>query len=327
MAFVLRLFIALIVLGSGLRVFGSTDPAAQQLLISARQKANLFEGQNNPFQLDVDFIAQQRVPSRGHLTLKWKEKDKWWDKVVMGDFEQIEVRNGDKLYTKRNINFTPARIKELTSLLHFGDGSETLLVKKQRERTENGTRLLCLRVDGKVRGKNHEVCLSFVSHDIVSDDWQEPPDQKRTELYKDYVDFGGHRYPRNLELIVNGSKVITATVGELTNAAIDQSLLVAPDGAIERRQCADMKHAIPLNTPEPMYPKSASENGLTGDTTVAMTVLADGSVSDVQLIGTAARSMDEATLRTLKGWKFKPAMCGADPVISDFEVIVSFRLR
>ena len=76
-----------------------------------------------------------------------------------------------------------------------------------------------------------------------------------------------------------------------------------------------------------MYPQSASQNKLTGDTTVAMTVLTDGSVSDIRLIGSATHSMDDASLQTLKGWKFKPAMCGSEPVVSDIEVVVSFRLQ
>ena len=76
-----------------------------------------------------------------------------------------------------------------------------------------------------------------------------------------------------------------------------------------------------------MYPQSASQNKLMGDTAVAMTVVTDGSVSDVQLVGTATRSMDDATLHTLKAWKFRPAMCGSEPVISDIEVVVSFRLQ
>ncbi|PYT78543.1 MAG: hypothetical protein DMG42_00430 [Acidobacteria bacterium] len=113
----------------------------------------------------------------------------------------------------------------------------------------------------------------------------------------------------------------------LTTAAFDEKLLVAPKGAIERRLCADMKHAVPVRTPDPLYPRSASQNRLMGDTTVAMTVLTDGSVTDIQLVGSAARSMDDATLLTLKSWKFKPAMCGSEPVVSDIEVVVSFRLR
>ena len=76
-----------------------------------------------------------------------------------------------------------------------------------------------------------------------------------------------------------------------------------------------------------MYPKSASQNKIGGDTIVAMTVLTDGSVTDIQLVGTSARSLDEASLNTLRKWKFKPAMCGAEPVVSDIQVVVSFRME
>ena len=245
----------------------------------------------------------------------------------MGDFEQIEIRNGDRQYTSRNLSFTPVRIGELISLLQFAESSEGLLAKKQKERVENGIEMACIRVEREARGKTHEVCVNSASHEIVSDEWQEPPDERRREQYSDYFDFGGHRYPRKLQLLVNGIEVITAAVDSLTTTAFDQTLLVSPKGAIERRQCADMKHAVPVKTPDPMYPKSASQNKLMGDTTVAMTVLADGSVTDIQLVGRAARSMDDVTLQTLKSWRFKPAMCGAEPVVSDIEVVVSFRLQ
>jgi len=306
---------------------GSTNPAAQQLLIAAKQQASLFHDDDSPLQLDVDFVAQMTAPAQGHLTLKWGAKDRWWRKIVMGDFEQIEIRNGDRLYTSRNIAFEPVRIGELVSLLQFAEGSEGLLVKKERRRVENGVELTCLQVEGeKIRGK-HEVCVNSASHEILSEEWQEPPDQRRREEYSDYFDFVGHRYPRKLQLIVNGSKVITANVSNLAAAGFDQSLLVAPKGAIERRKCKDMKHATPVKTPDPMYPRSASQNKLMGDTTVAMTVLTDGSVTDIQLVGSAGRSMDDATLQTLKTWRFKPAMCGTEPVVSDIEVVVSFRLE
>jgi TonB family protein len=305
---------------------GTANPALQQLLVTARQQASLFHDQNSPIQLDVDFLAQINVPTQGHLTLKWQAKDRWWRRIVIGDFEQTEIRNGDRLYTSRNLSFTPVRIGELISLLQFAEGSEGLLARNKKERIENGIDMVCIRVEGASRGKTHEVCVDSVSRDILSDEWREPPDERRREQYSDYFDFGGHRYPRKLQLLVNGLKVVTANVDNLTTAAFEQTLLVAPKGAIERRQCADMKHAVPVRTPDPMYPKSARENKLTGDTTIAMTVLTDGSVSGIRLVGSAARSMDDASLQTLKSWRFKPAMCGSEPVVSDIEVVVSFRL-
>ena len=245
----------------------------------------------------------------------------------MGGFEQISIQDGDRLYTSRNAGFTPIRIRELTGLIHFAGGPEGLAAKKLKQRVENGISMNCLQViHQNFKGEPHEVCVNATSHDILSEEWHEKPDELRREQFMDYSDFGGHRYPRELQLQVNGSRAITVTITSLTTATFDEGLLTPPKGAIERRQCADLKHAVPVKTPDPMYPKSASQNKLMGDVAVAMTVLTDGSVTDIQLIGGAAHSMDDATLQTLKGWKFKPATCGTEPIVSDIEVIVSFRL-
>jgi TonB family protein len=310
-------------------VLGATDPAAQELLVTAKQQASLFHNQDSPFQLDVDFVLQMNVPAHGHLSLKWAAKDRWWRRIDMQEFKQIEIRNGDRLYTTRNIDFTPIRIGELVSLLQFAEGSESLVVKKQKQRREDGgIEITCLQVgQDKTKAKPHEVCVDPASHEILRDEWQEPPDERRKEEYLDYFDFAGHHYPRKLRLFVNGSTVITANIQNVATTSFDDGLLLPPKGAIERRQCSDMKHAVPVKTLEPAYPRSASDNRLMGDTAVAMTVMTDGSVNDIRLIGTSTHSMDDATLQTLKGWKFKPAMCGTEPVISDIEVVVSFRLQ
>jgi TonB family protein len=165
------------------------------------------------------------------------------------------------------------------------------------------------------------------SREIVTDEWKEEPDERFRKEYSDYSEFRGFRYPRKIEQFENGIKTITAHVLNLTTSPIDEALLVPPKGSIERRQCADMKHPVPIKNPDPLYPRSAVDNRLMGKTIVSMTVLADGSVGDIQLIGSAGQSMDDATLRTLKGWTFKPAMCGADPVVSDISVEVNFQLR
>lgn len=311
-----------------LPLLGSTDPTAQQLLVTAKEQASLYRDQASPFELDIGFIVQINAPIQGRLTLKWEASDRWWRKIVMGDFEQIDIRNGEKLHTSRNIEFTPVRVRELISLLEFAEGSEHLVVEKQKQRLESGIEMTCLRVEHKdINDRADEICVDPATHEILSDNWQEPPDERHSELYSDYFGFGAHRYPRKLELRVNGIRLITANVDSLTTVSFDETLLSPPKGAIERRRCADMKHAIPLKTPNPMYPKSAKQNRMMGDTAVAMTVLTDGSVTDIHLVGSAARSMDDVTMQTIKSWRFKPAMCGTEPVISDITAVVSFRLH
>lgn len=326
--FMKKLALATLFLFGSCPLMAGADPAAQKLLITAEHQANLFQHDASPFQLDIDFHAQVQVPTQGHLTLKWEADDRWWRKITMGDFQQTDVRNGDKRYTSRNLRFTPVRIKVLLGLVHLAEDPEGLQVKKQKRRVEAGIEITRLQVRRENDGSEpHELCVNPSSYEILSDEWKEPPDGGGRAQYSDYFEFRTHRYPRKLELFVNGIKAITASVDSLTSAPLDQALLVAPKGAIERRQCADMKHAVPVKTPDPIYPKSAKENRLMGDTTVSLTVLADGSVDDIQLIGSATQSMDSATLQVLKGWKFKPAMCGTEPVVSDIDVVVSFRLQ
>ena len=305
----------------------ATDNTAQELLATAKKTSSLFQDENKPFQMDVGFSGQVNTPVQGHFTLKWQTPARWWRKISMANFEQIDIRIDDKLYTSRNLDFTPIRVRELIALLEFAERPENTRIKKQKEQTENGVSLLCLHLESKKWVKDRELCLNSTSHEIVSEDWLEPPDQRRRERFTEYFDFGNLRFPRKLELIVNGSRAIAANVESLTASPFDDSLLRPPKGALERRQCKDMVHPIPVRTPDPMYPKSASQNKISGDTVVAMTVFADGTVGDIQVIGSAARSMDEATLQTLKGWKFKPAMCGSEPVVSDIEVVVSFRVN
>jgi TonB family protein len=150
---------------------------------------------------------------------------------------------------------------------------------------------------------------------------------EQVERYSNYADFQAYRYPRKLELDAKGRKIIIATVTGLTMSAFDRALLVPPDGAIERRHCKDMTTPVAISTPEPQYPPSASLSRIMADNSVNFTIETDGSVSHVHLLRGSIQPMDDATLEAVRGWRFKPAMCGTEPVVSDLTVSVSFRLR
>ena len=87
----------------------------------------------------------------------------------------------------------------------------------------------------KVQGKAHQVCINPVSDAIVSDEWQEPPDERRREPYGDYFDFEGHRYQRK---VGTASEREQSSYGEPGDT--DDGCVVAPKGAIEPRLCADL---------------------------------------------------------------------------------------
>jgi TonB family protein len=321
-----QLIMAAILFGAVCSAAAGGDDATQDLLTRAEQQADLFSEEAGPFQLDVNFVMQTQPPIEGQLSLKWQGHDRWWRSIVAGDFRQIDVRNGEKLFTSRNYSSTPLRILELLELLQFAHPDDTSATK-QSQRSENGVQLTCIKVrNPRVGDDSKDICVNPSSYEISSNEWKDSPDVRRREEFADYFEFRAHRYPRELQLLVNGNKSITAHVNKLVTAPLEDALLTPPKDAIERRQCPGMRHAVPIKTPDPAYPTSAKDHHVLGDTFVSITVLTDGSVGNVQLLESSTQSLDDATLKTLRGWKFKPATCGTEPIVSDLAVKVSFRL-
>jgi TonB family protein len=304
---------------------GEDRAALQQLLVSASQRSQLAHDPSGPYQLDVEFDTQQLVPAHGHLTLKWEADDRWWRRTDLGDFHQIEVKNGQWHFISRNANFTPLRVKELIELLAFAYDAGDYTAKKSKRRTENGVEMNCIRIqiNGSIED-SHEVCLSAGSNDIVLDELKVAPNVQRRAQFSDYFDFSTHRYPRKLELIQNSSEVIKAQVIALTSAAFDESLFNPAPGAIARRECDGMKPAHPLKSLNLSYPVAAQKSGIGGTATFTVTVLEDGSVGDIEFEETAGKVLDANILKTIRATKFAPAMCGPEPVTADIDIEVDF---
>jgi TonB family protein len=296
----------------------------QQLLISACQRSQLAYNPSGPYVLDVDFVAQTNVPERGHMTLKWEANDRWWRQIDLGEFHQTEVKKGEWHYTSRNASFTALRATDLIELLRFAYEAARLTAKKEKHRTENGVEMNCIEVDHKgLPEGSHEICLSAGLNDILLDNLQFSKNVQRRAQFSDYFDFGAHRYPRKLELIEDSSKVITANIVNLQSAPFDESLLAPPSGGVARRECDGMKHAMPVKALNFQRPLSADKR-IGGTVAVTLTVQTDGTVSDVQFEETAGQMLDTVTLKALRSAKFAPAMCGSEPVVSDFIFRVDF---
>ncbi len=294
------------------------DPA--ELFKTAQQQRDIFSDLATPLELQLNFVAQLNVPAPGHLTLRWAAKDRWWSKVTMGDFEQIRIRNGEWTYTVRNAAFTPVRVQQLMELI--GLPSETSYIgKKAKQRTENGISLTCVQTepDG-YKHEQREICLDAASNDILRVTLPGQGDGKDREFYQDYFLFQGHRYPHRMVYEEFASRVIKADVATLIATPFDDRLLVPPPGAIERRTCKGMTHPVPIKKPDaPFVGVGNSTDRMT------LTILTDGSVGDVQLIARGGQKMDQTYMKLFRQWKFRPAMCGNEPVVADIQIETNVR--
>jgi hypothetical protein len=216
---------------------------AQQTLSMAQRQSDLLGGAGEPFQLGMDFVADVKTgvgPSTGHLELKWEAKDRWWRQIEMGGFKLTEIRVGSKLYTSRNAGYTPLAVREFLSLLEFSQVDQRrnqLVVKEQKRCKKGGVKAFCIKGElAADSNERHDIVVSATDSQILSDDWKIAPDQTRKEEFSKWVALDKYRYyPRELQLSVNGDKIVTASVTSLTTAPFDETLLIPPQGALASR--------------------------------------------------------------------------------------------
>ncbi len=295
------------------------------LEIASRQAA-LLEDSDRPFVMDLDFTVQVNPPLQGHMRLRWEAKDRWWSRVSMGKFEQIKFQTGEWTYTLRNVDFTPIQVRDLFDLLHVGYVYNKLVPQAGNPRREGGANQDCLKAhnpDPIYKRESFEICVDSTTHDVVSQtrtDVGYAKDDVAREQFSDFVDFGGHRYPRKLESLRNGQLVMSATVMGLQESPLDPKLLVPPAGAIERRVCPDkFKGAESIEDPMPSAVRGHFKRI---ETAAEVTIMTDGSVGHVAIVQSAGPTEDEAAIEALKRWTFKPAMCGTEPVVADqYEIL------
>lgn len=299
-------------------VFAGDRPAAQNLLDLAAGQARLLEDSAHPFVMDVDFTAQVNAPVQGHLRLRWESKERWWSKVSLRGFEQVKFQVGERTWTVRNANFTPTQIRDLFNLLHVATRYDKLVARKEKQRVEHGVHFDCIEAQPlESKSEHREICLDPTTHDILSEARDFGYGEAQRAEYGDFTDFDGHRYPRRLKFQKDGKEVVSATLTGLEEEPLDAKLLVPPAGAFERRECANEIPPHPLTTPQ------ANTGQEPGESEYELTILTDGSVGEVQIVGKSGRIDDGAVMAALRKTRFKPAMCGADPVIA--EIVVSFR--
>ncbi len=237
------LLTTVLVLASVQALLAASDPPAQQVLATAQSQANILGGQGEPFQLGMDFIADVKTgagPSSGHFELKWEAKDRWWRQTDLGGFRLTEIRVGNKLYTSRNAGYTPLAVREFLSLLEFAQVDQRrnqLVIKEQKRCKKDGVKALCIKGElATDANERHEMVVSAAGSEILSDDWSASPDHRRREEFSNWVALDKYRYyPRKLQLTVNGDKIVTASVTNLTTAPFDETLLIPPQGAVVSR--------------------------------------------------------------------------------------------
>lgn len=84
---------------------------------------------------------------------------------------------------------------------------------------------------------------------------------------------------------------------------------------------------VEIHRPAPQYPPSAQRAGVQGIVVLRGIVRADGTIRSVEVMRSLERTLDEAALRAVRQWRFRPAMYLGKPIDVQYTVTVRFRLH
>jgi TonB family protein len=303
-----------------------TDPAYQQLLTDAASLVNLRCSEGKPFELMAEFTARTDQPRSGHLTLRWSAKDLWSEDILAGDYFEHDVRKGDNLYIDRNAPFTPVFVRDIRELLSpLCADSSKWKIRKKAPRTFESVTAQCLEAKFSSPEDRRDICIDPASKDLLSITMPDraPPQE---DVFSSAEPFGNLRIPRHSQRFWKDQQTLDLKVLVLQEKSFEASAFTPRPGSIVRRQCENMKPPVLIHQVEPVFSEEARQKRVNGTVSLQVTVLPAGSVDSVQFMQRAGAGLDEAAESAVKRYKFKPAMCGSEPVAADIIIEVEFRL-
>jgi periplasmic protein TonB len=99
-----------------------------------------------------------------------------------------------------------------------------------------------------------------------------------------------------------------------------------PSGAQEEIELDYDTPPRPIKLSKPRYPRAAFESGLEGTVVVEITIDSRGRVAKAR-VKESATGLDEAALKCVAKWRFRPAIKAGKPVATLANAPVMFRIK
>jgi hypothetical protein len=312
-AFLFVIFLA----AASLLARSQEDQTPAKLLGAAQEQSDIFNHAPHPFLLQADLTVQLAAPIQGRLTIHWQAKNHWRRELEFGPYKETVVRVGEWEYAQRNMGFAPLRATQVVDLLEFAKQDAHIAARSAKTRNSKGVMLTCMGLESTISSGHFKVCADSATHEILSyNPWPYDLDGGNAE-FSSYAGIEGMQFPEHLVLRMAGQgPVVTVNVTKLEDQGLDANLLAPPPDATQRRYCEVMSAPVMIQKPDITSLGHFSEDV---QVRFQVTILTDGSVGAIQVIG---QNSAEAADRIRKLWKdarYKPAMCGTEPVVADVQ--------
>lgn len=221
---------------------GKRAKEMETLFERARALSELEVEGGTPFRLEASVF--ERAPGAvivGHYFRVWQSQHRWRDELMFARYSQVRVNTESAMWWRRDSNHQPLSVVQLLQGLSLSLPRK--LVEGWRwtieEQQEGRSAMKCVkcRRSGEMVAEpvTHEWCFDSGSGVLARQTWS---DWDTTWEYLDYAPWNGKRYPRQINILQGGERVVEARITELVDEPNPEpATFVAPEDAEEWPRC------------------------------------------------------------------------------------------
>jgi hypothetical protein len=244
--------------------------------------------------------------------------EKWRRELrIKGYYDESAIFKGNMMYRGRSLNFTPpAARKDVAASLRTLPDVVKYKVLRVYDRKVNGldTRCVYLQNGGQ---RNYEItwCIDPKTGLPAAQYYSRSGNYIE---FREYKSLGKKFVPNIIEVFWGGKSKEKAEISISAGVPDDAKIFEPPASYPARPWCDDMEALIVVNKPSPQIPQ-LTRNHTGWELLYEMTVDEKGKIINVVPM-TPKQFADRIFMDTVAEWRFKPALCGSNPVPTDFIV-------
>ncbi len=332
--------IPLLALASFVNVYGmpGDSSALQTEIENARRKHDIRKSALPAYVLTGSITLRQKndgPPSQGKFRLVATPDGKWKEEVALPGLSRTRIGDGKQFLESGKQGVVVPIIYELDHLLYFtkslnhadGDSLKSVKATKSADKSQD-----CVKRSPK-NGAEDVYCFDSQTGDLISHSahtkgpasgiWEAD-----SEEFGDYQAWGGKTFPRTLRAFKNKQSYVEAKLDEFKPAGqIPEHFFDAATDAVAWGDCDERSAWTLDNRVQPHYPESARNAGQQGKVTVYAIIEPDGHIGALQVVASAGKELDDASLAAASKWSYKATGCSGAPGHTATFIDVIFSLQ
>jgi len=282
------------------------------------------------FRLKADLkVIHEGSIIEGTYTETWLSRGRWRKETTLGELHRTVVADGQSLWTLGDISQSVTAIGELGFPIdRLAAAGEFWKADKIEDREIGSLPARCIETKAHSQGSRSALCFAkdrgLLLAKAVPTEVQDKMVERSCE-YRDYQEFNGKTFPRQILCFDSLKPVFGETILELkVTPSPDPAIFTPPVGATQSTNCQGV-----INPPTPSYtpdPEVTRRETPKSPVDIELLVQADGKTSDLKVVKSIDEAFDQAAVKAVQKWRFKPATCDGVPLAYHIHVWVSFHL-